>query len=364
MELNNVRIGRACNSSSTHSILIKEQNQPTEEWDGTGEFGWDQFTLTSPTAKDRYLSAMIHDTLCASFGLSVANLIMEEMLHLKQPQADDVVDHQSKIDFPRAFNSEHVDADYIAEFTKFVQRDDVIVLGGNDNGGDHSLSEKATRTTRYGSWGNTHCRRDDRTGLWTIFNRTTGSKVRIAFGDDPGEVKLGSPELVDVKVTNYCPYGCSYCYMGSTKQGEHADFRYLLHLVEVLADLKVFEIALGGGEPTLHPRILDLIDNAKSKGISVGLTTKNYHWAIQNKGLPDAVAFSVDSHAGMVSFLQARDAGVNAHAHIVDGVMPWVETLDIILNFIKERVPVTLLGMKGRVGAQRSSASTNHARNS
>lgn len=62
--------------------------------------------------------------------------------------------------------------------------------------------------------------------------------------------KASKPELVDVKVTNYCDYGCSFCYQGSTVRGAHAPFERLALLKDALSRLCVWEVALGGGEPT------------------------------------------------------------------------------------------------------------------
>lgn len=62
--------------------------------------------------------------------------------------------------------------------------------------------------------------------------------------------KLRVPELVDIKITDYCKFGCRYCYQGSTPAGNHADSTYLYRLLKVIEDSGVFEIAIGGGEPT------------------------------------------------------------------------------------------------------------------
>ncbi|MCS7317281.1 MAG: radical SAM protein [Candidatus Dojkabacteria bacterium] len=112
---------------------------------------------------------------------------------------------------------------------------------------------------------------------FVFFNRKTGTKIRMSFEeDDQKYTKASTPELVDVKITNYCPFGCKFCYMSSTLQGTHASLESVKNTIDLLSDIGVFEIAIGGGEPTLHPNICEIIEYASSKNIVVNMTTYNY----------------------------------------------------------------------------------------
>jgi len=118
--------------------------------------------------------------------------------------------------------------------------------------------------------------------------------------------KSGFPYLVDVKISEFCPYNCQFCYQSSTKEGKHADQYFLSSVLpEMLINANVLEVNFGGGEPTLYKGegygTLEYVLSAyKSKKFKVGVTTKNYNWYKLNnfkdciKNI-DSVAISVNS---------------------------------------------------------------------
>lgn len=112
--------------------------------------------------------------------------------------------------------------------------------------------------------------RRDRNAI-TFFSRKDGTKIRLAWGSYE---KATWPELVDIKITDYCPIGCSFCYQDSTLFGKHASWDNLLFIVEELAKHKVFECALGGGETTDHPRFIELLREFRRVGVVPNFTTK------------------------------------------------------------------------------------------
>lgn len=95
------------------------------------------------------------------------------------------------------------------------------------------------------------------------------------------------PYLVDISISTACPFQCQFCYTSSTKEGLAADVDYLESLAKILAQARVFEVVLGGGEPTLytykHPRfgseydIVSVLSYFKNENFKVGITTKNYN---------------------------------------------------------------------------------------
>lgn len=80
---------------------------------------------------------------------------------------------------------------------------------------------------------------------------------------------------VDLKITDFCKYNCSFCYQNSTERGTHAPLERILEILDFLKEKEVFEIVIGGGEPTTHPHLLDIIFGAIVRGFSVSITTKN-----------------------------------------------------------------------------------------
>ncbi len=118
--------------------------------------------------------------------------------------------------------------------------------------------------------------------------------------------KSGFPYLVDVKISEFCPYNCQFCYQSSTKEGKHAEQYFLSHsLPKILFDAGVLEVNFGGGEPTLYKgesygTLQSVLAAFKYRKFKVGITTKNYNWH-KDKNFAeclksvDSVAISVNS---------------------------------------------------------------------
>lgn len=98
-----------------------------------------------------------------------------------------------------------------------------------------------------------------------------GTKER-SYQDEPRPVH---PESIDVKITNYCDAGCSFCHEQSTTQGVHGD---LLKLQEVLGVLPAgVEIAVGGGNPLAHPQLISFLETLQRQGLVVNITVNQKH---------------------------------------------------------------------------------------
>lgn len=84
---------------------------------------------------------------------------------------------------------------------------------------------------------------------------------------------------VDLKVTDYCDYGCNFCYQNSKITGKHADLDYVKRILDFLNENDVLEIVVGGGEPTKYPYIFDVFLETVKRRLFFSLTTKNLNFA-------------------------------------------------------------------------------------
>lgn len=89
---------------------------------------------------------------------------------------------------------------------------------------------------------------------------------------------LSAPCEVHFSITNKCPLKCPHCYVdgGSALKNELA-LEDLKRSIDVLADLNVFQVAFGGGEPFAHPALFELASYARSKGIVPNITTNGFY---------------------------------------------------------------------------------------
>lgn len=89
--------------------------------------------------------------------------------------------------------------------------------------------------------------------------------------------KRGVPQklsMVHLKLTNQCNLGCSYCYAQSGKRSKvlsWGDLKMIARDVAALSDSVAY--VLSGGEPLLHPSVLDFAENVKAAGNKVHLLT-------------------------------------------------------------------------------------------
>jgi MoaA/NifB/PqqE/SkfB family radical SAM enzyme len=313
MKIHNLRLGFACNSSSSHSLIflpncrgdvVEEQN-----------YGWNCFTLSSAEEKMGYLGQQIVASLFQQLGEEPARALAVAITGTNLNKDGDV-DHQSVWTLPRTWDGNNVNTDFLYALKDYLKREEIVILGGNDNDGEHpyvSFNEETQESNNFsifGSWvdgtGDLISRYDEGLRVWILFDRNTGSKIRLSFDTPDGMPKISHvdiskasrPELVDIKITDRCPYECKHCYQGSTRDASHANAQFLNKIIQDLAKSQVFEIAYGGGEPTVYPNFIELLETTRSNNIIPNFTTRNLTWVHKNiskiSKIIGKIAFSVD----------------------------------------------------------------------
>lgn len=364
MRLVNLRLGHACNSSSTHTLLIG-RNVGYDRETG-GEFGWQFFTAGTAESKGNYFGQILRAHVSRLAGDEVATIVAKALA--PSTTADGYLDHQSMPCMPREWGDKGPDMEFAKAMRDFLLRDDVTVLGGNDN---DEKSHPLGRGEALLPWSDDMARevRARRDGdMWTLYDAESGTRVSIDFGAKSGEDycrrsgpwegrAIDFPWLVDVKITDHCGYGCAYCYQGSTRDGKHADAQDVGTLAANLEHGKCFEVAIGGGEPTKHPKFMDILDSFKRYGVTPNFTTRNVQYLTQHRDelekLVGAVAVSVDNLTDAKALARAaKKMGCDdysggpfrLHAQIVDGVVRDVGTMRAVLA--DAGIKTTLLGYK------------------
>lgn len=309
MNIFSVRKGFATNSSSSHSVIeVKNENGKfnvfTDEYQ---DFGWEFFTAADTPSKQNYIAGCVSANL-HQLGLS-DKALAKEMIHilgedLASSGSNVSVDHQSMITLPRTWDNKSLNKEFIKDLLDYIAQERVVIVGGNDNTDEeHHLIQNSTpgktnKLDREGSNKHYIARKDK--DYWTVFNRTNGEKVRFSFTSDIAPTKATAPELADIKITDFCPYDCDFCYQNSTLKGQHAKMEDIEKIVKELAKNQVYEVALGGGETTLHPNFVEILKLFKENDIVPNFTTKNFNLLRQSNATDivehcGAMAFSVQS---------------------------------------------------------------------
>jgi hypothetical protein len=367
MRILNVRLGHACNSSSSHSIIWFDGEAETDE---TEDFGWSYFTAANTEARRNYAALLVASRVTRTFkslGWQDRDVLtkayVRDVLGVVVPK-DAYIDHESAED---RFNlPTHADgtvhSEFAKDFVKWFSRAPIAVLGGNDNDEETHPLDHAGKSVSFVYGFNGIARKDPTYGFWTVFDPKSGNKIRVDFetatGPDWEPPTRGSaPELVDLKITDYCPYGCSFCYMGSTTRGQHADREWVQKAATELANMGVFEVAIGGGEPTLHPEFERIVADLKQHNMNVNFTTKNLSWLrdpVRAKAITEscsAFAYSVDTGEDVRALSDAWRASpyrdnIQAVAQVVVGGVESYFFEDILKECKRLDIPVTLLGFK------------------
>lgn len=88
------------------------------------------------------------------------------------------------------------------------------------------------------------------------------------------------PVHVQIGPTNFCNHDCTFCYAARTMFDAKGVDRSRIdvdRLMEVMDEMKVYGLRaatlVGAGEPTLHPRISEIIEGLGRRGIEVAMFT-------------------------------------------------------------------------------------------
>lgn len=113
----------------------------------------------------------------------------------------------------------------------------------------------------------------DKYGYKALFDENTGKTIRLDGADNCNNWKKSGPELLDISITNYCERNCSFCYRNSSEFGKHMSTSLYRDIINEAKKLKVFQVALGGGNPNQHPDFVDFLKIARENNIVPSYTT-------------------------------------------------------------------------------------------
>lgn len=310
MEIVQVRAGHATNSSSCHSLIyLPGGASDNDAADCDQDFGWQWFTLGSREAKARYAAQ--------AFKNMLSDEILEKHLGVA-PDHDGCIDHESV----GLLGWVRTEEDLIKFVRLYLDNENVVITGGNDNDDDGPVPSGQSLP---GFQSDVVWRDGD--NYLIIFDPISGNKTHFAKGNFKiGEVTADFPELVDLKISNYCNLGCPFCYQNSTRRGKHGDLEVIKDIISELGRLGTLEIAIGGGEPLQYPHLEEVLKHAKACGIVANFTTKDYKTLAQSKHLLE--------HVGGIAISVSKATDVYEVAKEFNG---WNQSEK---NFLSFQIPV------------------------
>jgi len=110
-------------------------------------------------------------------------------------------------------------------------------------------------------------------GFTAFVDERAADDLNIPRRDGLTEGLYSAPLDVHLSLTTRCNLRCAACYARSGDAGHDMPLAQALAILDRLAAMNVLTVALGGGEPLLHPDLFAIADYARAKQIAPNLTT-------------------------------------------------------------------------------------------
>lgn len=145
-------------------------------------------------------------------------------------------------------------ADYYGESIAYLDDTDIFLISVCD--GSRTLS-KCIEQLKCTIDDTVVCERIDsmrRKGVLVIKEHPSSNNVLFY-----GEKGLFYPKQLAIELTSCCNYNCSFCYKDANALGKYISDDVIDNIVNTICG-KVGLVTLTGGEPTLHPHIVNYIE--------------------------------------------------------------------------------------------------------
>jgi MoaA/NifB/PqqE/SkfB family radical SAM enzyme len=155
------------------------------------------------------------------------------------------------------------------------------------------------------------------------------SGTHILFDEIKSEPNLYSiaPRTVSIAITDECDFTCSYCYVNLSNR--YLPKEKVISYCRELDRLGTFDIAFGGGEPTLHPDLLEICHTIwEETNLGISITTHGHHLnEIFIENLKNKISFiriSIDGGEPVYSQLRKKPlANVLQNLKLLSGKIPF-----------------------------------------
>ncbi len=104
-------------------------------------------------------------------------------------------------------------------------------------------------------------------GNYRVLILDDGTKIRVNNGEPFAPTRF---ESADIKITNQCLHNCPYCHEASSPTGAHADFARFKPFLDSIHPYT--ELAIGGGNPLLHPEFDYFLEYCKERQFIPSMT--------------------------------------------------------------------------------------------
>jgi radical SAM protein with 4Fe4S-binding SPASM domain len=148
-----------------------------------------------------------------------------------------------------------------------------------------------------------------------IESHGNGSGVMEKEAQRDNAPMLLGPESVHLQLNNVCNLRCPSCYVGLHAQDVGSlPLERIFALIDEWAEMGVFQLALGGGEPLLSPKCVPVVRRAREQGIIPNVTTNGWliteQWIDQIAGSIGEVRLSLNDAVSVNTLLLEEKAAL------------------------------------------------------
>ena len=314
--LKNFRKGLATNSSSTHSVIYRNEGELFNDLDIFEYDYYDRCTRTIAASKEAKIKYILAGIMYNEPLVKIMSSLYPEMKQyfpkIKDSMEKTISDYyEDDTSFGMCCRGELSFANNIeasVDYLKNIIEDpEIIIVGGSDEEDfvydttkghiqcpepwrvdglgtkfkKKGITKNGNYWVGYGHTGDHIVARndgesEDEYGYEQIKNSFAG-RLRFATEKDIDLVPE-YPELIDLKITNMCDHGCKFCFMDSNMKGKHADFNFLSTIITHLGDANNgghrVEFSIGGGNILLYPQLEKLCKAIHARGHIVNVTIR------------------------------------------------------------------------------------------
>lgn len=308
--LKNFRRGLATNSSSTHSLIYRNDGELFKDLDIFECNYYGRFTSTIAASRDAKIKYVLASIMYEEPLVKIMSSFYPEMKQyypkIKDAMKKDEDGYYMNYEafgmyFRRSLSFSNNLAASVDYLRNVIDDPEIIIVGGSDETdfvydtiADHvrvpdpdmvsygskfskfGISKNGNYWVGYGYTGDYVASGGSYDGEYQIKNSFCG---KIRFATEIGkELVPEFPELIDLKITNKCEHGCKFCFMDSNMKGKHADLSFLLKVVGECGNANNgehrVEFSIGGGNILLYPNLETLLKKIHSNGHIANVTIR------------------------------------------------------------------------------------------
>jgi len=139
---------------------------------------------------------------------------------------------------------------------------------------------------------------------------------------EPMSAELSAPYRMDLALTYHCQNDCPHCYVGRPRDFPEMSTEEWKRVIDRCWELGIPHLTFTGGEATLRPDLVELVQYAEDVGLITGLQTNGR--LLRDRAYLDELLLAGLDHIQIT--LESHDPAIHDHMVGIEGA--WAETVE------------------------------------